>query len=149
MDIRLKFRAGVVCVHTNDPEKFAPQGCEKPALHFGEVPYLVGTLRQNEERLLGQIGGFRFAFGQRPGETIERGIETANDCLEIKIASHAAPSVAKPLVRIPTTCSSPGRSKLFRRICWNGALSPKDGNAVFVTFIFSDDAKGFTAQFGI
>jgi hypothetical protein len=23
------------------------------------------------------------------------------------------------------------------------------GNAVFVTFIFSDDAKGFTAQFGI
>src|SRR6516165_4948417 len=96
MDIRLKFRAGVVCVHTNDPEKFAPEGCEKPALHFGDIPYLVGSLGQNEKRLLSQIGGFRFAFGQRPGKTIERSIKAAHDCLEIKIkiASHATPSLA-------------------------------------------------------
>jgi hypothetical protein len=62
MYIRLKFRAGVVCVHPNDSEKFAPQGGEKPALHFGDISYLVGTLGQNEKRLLSQIGGFRFAF---------------------------------------------------------------------------------------
>ena len=62
MDIGLEFQIRMVDVCTNDPEKFATKGGEKPAFHFSDIPDLVGALSENQKCLLSQVCRFRFAF---------------------------------------------------------------------------------------